>query len=65
VAECGLEFIIRKRTTEEIAAGGRWQRTSQQPDAELRVHLNQHRADLETLKQANGSRPPFTDSSDL
>jgi SAM-dependent methyltransferase len=65
VGECGIEIILRKRTASEIAAKGRWQRTSQQPSEELRQHLNQHRLDLQTLKQANTGAPPFTDDSPL
>jgi SAM-dependent methyltransferase len=65
IGECGIEVIIRKRPTDEIAAGGRWHRTSEQPSRELRIHLNQHRLDLQTLKQANTSMPPFSDGSDL
>ena len=65
VGECGIEFIIRKRPDEEIKAGGRWQRTSEQPEAELRIHLNQHRNDLQTLKRSNEGMPPFTDDRPL
>lgn len=65
VGECGIEFIVRKRPAEEVAVKGRWQRTSEQPDSLLRIHLNQHRNDLQTLKQGNTSQAPFTDTSDL
>jgi len=61
VGECGIEFVVRKRTEAEIAAGGRWQRRSDQPDRETRVHLNQYRNDCLTLKRSNESAPPFTD----
>ncbi len=65
VAECGIEFVIRRRTPEEIADRGRWRRGTAQPTRELRVHLNQHRQDLQTLKQNNTGQPPFTDESEL
>jgi SAM-dependent methyltransferase len=65
VAECGIEFIVRKRPEAEVHARGRWQRTSEQPSSELRVHLNQHRNDLQTLKEANKSVPVFSDESPL
>jgi SAM-dependent methyltransferase len=65
VGECGIEFIIRKRPPEEIAAKGGWVRSSQQPSAEMRVHLNQHRNDLQTLKSANIDIAPFTDDSPI
>jgi SAM-dependent methyltransferase len=61
IGECGIEFVIRKRPEAEIAAGGRWQRPSIQPDSEMRLHLNQYRNDLQTLKRTNESVSPFTD----
>ena len=61
VAECGIEFVLRKRPAAEVQAGGRWLRTSEQPGRELRLHLNQYRNDLSTLKSSNGATPPFTD----
>lgn len=65
VGECGIEFIVRKRPASEVQAGGRWQRASTQPSDELRTHLNQHRNDLQTLKEANKSVPVFSDDSPL
>ncbi|WP_460711930.1 methyltransferase domain-containing protein [Lysobacter terrae] len=65
VGECGIELIVRKRPAAEVAAGGRWQRTEQSPERELRVHLNQYRNDLKTLKETNQVSPPFTDDTPL
>jgi len=65
VAECGIEFVIRKRPTEEVAAGGRWQHLGGQPEREMRLHLNQYRNDLQTLKLSNEGAPPFTDDKPL
>jgi SAM-dependent methyltransferase len=65
IGECGIEFIIRKRPQVEVEAGGRWQMLNDQPDRETRLHLNQYRNDLQTLKHANGSTPPFTDGKPL
>jgi len=65
VAECGIEFIIRKRPEDEVVAGGRWQRPSEQPENEILLHLNQYRNDLQTLKNSNDSTPPFTDDTKL
>jgi hypothetical protein len=65
VGECGIEFVIRKRSGQEISDRGQWRRGAQQPSRELRVHLNQHRDDLQTLKASNAGRPPFTNDSDL
>ena len=65
VGESGIEFVLRKRTQQEIADRGRWRRPESQPRRELGVHFNQYRNDLRTLKRANADRPPFTDDSDL
>lgn len=65
VAECGIEFIVRKRSSDEVGARGRWERSSEQPSRELRIHLNQHRNDLRALKEFNNSVPVFSDDSPL
>jgi SAM-dependent methyltransferase len=65
VAECGIELVIRKRTKQEISDRGRWRHGGGEPSRELRVHLNQHRDDLQTLKKNNDGRPPFNNDSDL
>ena len=65
VAECGIELIIRKRPEAEIAAGGRWVRTAQQPGREVRLHLNQYKDDMQELKQSNQRRPPFDNHSEI
>jgi SAM-dependent methyltransferase len=64
VAECGIEFIVRKRRPDED--GRTWRRApAAQPGRETRVMLNQYRADREQLKRGNSERPPFTDDGDL
>ena len=65
VAECGIELVIRKRPTVEVDAGGRWVRTTVQPNRELRQHLNQYKNDIKTLKDSNVGSPPFTDNSSI
>jgi SAM-dependent methyltransferase len=65
IGECGIELIIRKRTEDEIANGGSYKRPSTQPDREMRLHLNQYRNDLQTLKRTNQSTPPFVDDKPL
>lgn len=65
IAECGIEFVIRKRTDEELAFGGRPVRTSRVEDREMRIHLNQYRDDRTSLKRSNASRPPFTNDDEL
>ncbi len=64
VAECGIEVVIRRRTTEELAAGGRMPRIAE-VSAEVRVHLNQYRDDLQTLKNGNTVRQPFCNDDPL
>lgn len=65
VAECGIELVIRKRPAAEVEAGGRWVRTSQQPEREVRLHLNQYKDDMQMMKQSNQGRPPFENDSSL
>jgi hypothetical protein len=65
VGECGIEFVVRKRTPDEIAAGGRWQRLNSQPGREVRLHLNQYRDDMRTLKNENRNAPPFNNDAPL
>jgi len=63
VGECGIEFVIRKRTEVEMVDGGRWNKSDEQPSAEIRLHLNQYKGDMQTLKKTNEGAPPFTDDS--
>jgi SAM-dependent methyltransferase len=65
VAECGIELVIRKRRVAEVNAGGRWVRTTQQPEREMRLHLNQYKDDMAMMKQFNQSCSPFENDSDL
>ena len=64
IAECGIEFVVRKRTAEESARRGRLP-PADQPSPELRRHFNQYRDDMATLKAGNLKRPPFTNETDL
>lgn len=64
VAECGIEFVIRKRATDEIKAGGRVKSTKQ-PAKDLRLHFNQYRDDQQTLRRSNTDAPPFSNDKDL
>ncbi len=65
VGECGIEIVIRKRPIAEVHAGGRWGRSSDQPRDEVRIHLNQYRDDLRTLKHFNREKPPFHNDQPL
>lgn len=65
VGECGIEFVLRKRTPAEITDKGRWRRPTCQPEREVRLHLNQHRDDMRAMKQNNDGRPPFLNDDPL
>ena len=65
VGECGIEFVIRKLTSDDIADCGRWRRPTIQPEREIRLHLNQHRDDMQTLKHNNTGHPPFTNDNEI
>lgn len=61
IGECGIEFVIRKRTVRELAYGG-LVRDTVQPSLAQRRHFNQYRADHAHMKT---SPPPFEDESEL
>jgi SAM-dependent methyltransferase len=61
IAECGIEFIIRKRPDSEVLSGGRWERTKTQPESEMLRHLNQYKNDMKNMKSNNISGAPFED----
>jgi SAM-dependent methyltransferase len=65
VGEIGIEFIIRKRFTEEMEVGGRWNRNTQQPSNEIRLHLNQYSDDQKTLRQKNSTITPFLNNNTI
>jgi SAM-dependent methyltransferase len=64
IGECGIEFIIRKRPDNELATLGRRPAAADVPD-ELRIHLNQYRDDIRTLKTSNAVAPPFTNKQPI
>ncbi len=65
VAEFSIEFVVRKRESQEIADHGRWRRPTVQPEPGLRRYLNQYRDDRQSLREANRSRPPFQNEDPL
>jgi len=64
IGECGIEFVIRKRPESEVAALGRRPVADDVPEA-VRIHLNQYRDDIKTLKASNPARPPFKNTSPI
>lgn len=65
VAECGIELVLRKRLEAEVAVGGRWVRATGQPEREMRLHLNQYKDDIQTLKKSNNGHQPFKNDTAL
>jgi len=65
VAECGIEFIVRKREATEVSSGGRLPTGNAQPSRELRLHLNQYRSDYANMKRSNVGGPPFQNDDPL
>lgn len=65
VGECGIEFVVRKRPAEEVAVRGRWQRPAELADRELRIHFNQYRDDMRSMKSNNDGTPPFQNDTPL
>jgi len=64
IGECGIEFVVRKRSPAELAAGGLVRATTQPAPAERR-HFNQYRADHARLKADAQVNPPFEDDGEL
>jgi SAM-dependent methyltransferase len=58
IGECGIEFVVRRRPADEVEARGRRRPAAEVPEA-VRIHLNQYRDDIATLKSANAGTPPF------
>ena len=65
VAECAIEIIIRKRTDQEVFDKGRWRKPSEQPSKEIKLHLNQYKDDMATMKSNNNGRRPFENDTDI
>lgn len=65
VGECGIEVVIRKRTPQELADGGRLPKTNAQPEAQMRGYYNQYRADQAALKSVSNAGPIFSNTDDI
>lgn len=65
IGECGIEVIARKSLHSDIESAGRWKREVNQVERELKLHLNQYKDDVQTLKSANAVRPPFSNDSEI
>ncbi|TGY90309.1 SAM-dependent methyltransferase [Marinicauda algicola] len=65
VTEAAIEVVIRKRTDEEVQAGGRHLTQSEQPSPFVRRYLNQYKADHEVLKRHTDKDKLFSDESEV
>ena len=65
VGECGIEFVVRRRPQSEVEARGRWQRPATMDDRELRIHFNQYRQDMQSMKSSNQGAVPFQNDDPL
>jgi SAM-dependent methyltransferase len=65
VGESAIEFIIRKRTADEVAYGGVAARTCPVENREIRLHLNQYTDDQKTLRAANRDHSPFQNDAPI
>ena len=64
IGESGIEFVVRKRSGRELAAGGLVRETKQPPPA-ARRHFNQYKSDHASMKADAGATAPFEDETDL
>jgi SAM-dependent methyltransferase len=64
IGECGIEIVIRKRSEHELATLGRQPAAGDVPE-ELRIHLNQYRDDIRTLKTSNAATQPFKNTQPI
>ena len=64
VCESSIEFVVRKRVKDEIIAKGLMP-INQQPNKQMRIHLNQYAQDRISLKDANIDKPPFSNDSEV
>ena len=65
IAESAIEFIIRKRTKDEVVNGGNFSVDQPQPSREIRIHLNQYMDDMSNMKSSNSNKAPFTNDSEI
>lgn len=65
ISESAIEFIVRKKKTQEIIGNKSKSISGNQPDAELRRYFNQYKADLKFMKDGNKDKSIFADESNL
>ena len=65
VSESAIEFVLRKRTREEIMAGSNKRTLGKQPDSSLLKYFNQYKIDMKAMKSINTESKPFEDETPL
>lgn len=65
VGECGVEFVVRKRTPDEIASGALDRASRGELNPALNKYFNQYVSDMKTMKRGNEGAPPFSDDTPL
>jgi ubiquinone/menaquinone biosynthesis C-methylase UbiE len=63
-SESAIEFIMRKKTREDLNVKGK-AKSKIQPEESLRIHFNQYVLDYTNMKKMNGNIEPFSDKSEL
>ena len=66
LGESGIEFVVRKRSSAELAAGGRSPARGRPAVARRPPrHFNQYKADHARMKSDAKDHPPFEDESEI
>lgn len=65
VGECGIEFVVRKRSADEIRSGGMNRAARAPMNPQLNKYFNQYVADMKAMKESNGRSPPFSDDTPI
>jgi SAM-dependent methyltransferase len=65
VAECGIEFIIKKRPDNEVMDHGAWRKINVKTHRDLLIHLNQYKDDINSMKISNQNNPPFLNDNNI
>ncbi len=64
LGESSIEFVVRKRTSEEVERFGQLERPKN-IDKVTRRYLNQYLADQRALRELARAQPPFRDESEI
>jgi len=65
IGECGIEFVVRKRTPDDLARQGLHRASASTHDPALNKYFNQYVADMKAMKASNAGAPPFLDDTPI